>query len=254
MRAEPSLCIAALLRFCFAALPRFCFAALPRFCFAALPRFCSAALLGLGCAADWDRPALRVHLVSAPGLRPLDAASAIDEAEILDRMDAVNAIFAEAGIEWQVESIDVVEAVHLEATAADLDAGRAGIAELARAAPRSALGEDGGWDLFVVRNTAPFGFGGVFACGVGGEGGPSAAFVPVFDSSGRRPQVIRKWAHELGHAAGLPHTPCAAEAADRLMMSGTCALAEPGRIGFSEDELRAMRRRLRWGRPAACWG
>jgi hypothetical protein len=217
-------------------------------------RSAALALIWAGCAADWRRPALRVTLLQSDALPVLDGAGAIDEAELLDRIDAINEIFAAADVRWVVESIQEVPARGEDTVRRALRSGRADARTLSAAVPEDALLTPDGFDLVVVGNTAPFGFGGVFACGAGGDGGPAAAYVPAFDASGDRPQVLRKWAHELGHAGGLGHTDCEASAADRLMMSGTCPLAEPDRVGFSDAELDALRRRLRWGHPTACLG
>ncbi len=209
-------------------------------------------LLVAGCAPSWDRPPLRIHLMASTDLRALDGAGAIDEAELLERIAAVNDIFAPAGVRWVVDSIEAVPAIHEDRALDAIADDRAGMATLAHTLPEDELLSPDGWDLVVVRNTAVFGFGGVFTCGVGGAGGPAAAFVPVTNSGGQEAQDLRKWAHELGHASGLAHTPCNADWTSNLMMSGRCAPAELDRVGFSADQLRTMKRRLRKGHPSLC--
>ena len=208
-------------------------------------------VLPLACAGTWSDPPLRIHLLQSE-LPVLDGAGATDEEEVLERIEAINEIFAPAGIRWQVESIGPVHAIHEDRIKRALRSDNAGIPSLARAMPAEALLSPDGWDLVVVANTAPFGFGGVFACDVGGKGGPAAAFVPEYATGGEQPQVLRKWAHELGHAAGLGHTPCTEEWSEHLMMSGKCEKAEPDRIAFSDAEIAEMERRLRLGHPSLC--
>ncbi len=209
--------------------------------------------LGLaGCgASDWDRPLLRVHLLAAPAGHPLDGAGRIDRTELDARLAAANEIFAPAGVEWTVESVVETPARRVAATTAALDGGTAAARTLMAAIPAGALLSPEGWDLVVVDQTDGFGFGGIFTCGVGGKGGPAAAVVPVRAGSGRD-QDLRKWAHELGHAAGLGHTPCTERWADNLMMSGRCDRADPERTGLSDGQLDELEQRLRRGRPMRC--
>ncbi len=210
-------------------------------------------LLLTGCAADWTAPLVRVHLLDAPRGHALDGAGSIERDDLEARLDAVNDIFAPVGVTWDVASTVTTPARAVDATTAALDDGTARMATLMAAIPEEALLSPDGWDVVVVADTSGFGFGGVFTCGVGGAGGPAAAVVPVFDGAGD-PQVLRKWAHEFGHAAGLPHTPCTEEFRDNLMMSGRCELADGERTGFTPAQEARMRRRLRKGRPMTCAG
>jgi hypothetical protein len=210
--------------------------------------------LGLvGCAGDWRAPPLRVHLLSAPAGHPLDGAGSIDETELGERLAAVNDVFAPVGVEWTVESVVVTEARRVDQTTAAIEAGKAGMATLMAAIPEPALLSPDGWDLVVVGETADFGFGGVFTCGVGGKGGPAAAVVPVRSGAGG-PQDLRKWAHELGHAVSLGHTPCTERYRDNLMMSGKCERADPERTGFTAAQREELERRLRRGHPIRTCG
>ena len=99
--------------------------------------------------------------------------------------------------------------------------------------------------------TLTVGFGGVYTCAVQKKQGKGTVFVPL-KASGGKPQAARKWAHEMGHAMGLPHTPCEEKYKDNLMMSGNCKLANPDRIDLNANQIVQIAKQYEVGGPVSC--
>jgi hypothetical protein len=163
----------------------------------------------------------------------------------------INETFAPAEIRWEVESVQVEAALDEEAYLDAVAAGDKGASALKLNIDPAGMLAPLGWDIFVVRHTYHLGFGGVYVCSVNGEPGMGTIFTPLRDLQDN-PQQARKWSHELGHAMGLPHTPCEPEYSDLLMMSGSCEHREEDRDSFIPAEITRIHVQLAVGGPAHC--
>jgi hypothetical protein len=207
------------------------------------------ALLATAHALEPIELPVRVHLVASSN-EQLDS-SDTRQRDIERRFRDINRAFAPAGIVWRVESIVVDRPSGADSAyaAASADHGqRRNALNLLRSAPTRLA--PGGFDLYVIEKMGPVGIGGAYQCAAGEPPGMGAAFVSARGPRGDLP--TRKWAHELGHALGLQHTPCSREMADRMMMSGKCSYAEPGRVGFTAAEIAVMREQAATGHAAPC--
>ncbi|MEN0065972.1 MAG: hypothetical protein AAGA48_27775 [Myxococcota bacterium] len=178
---------------------------------------------------------LRVHLFASDN-PDVDARGLRAGSTLSTQLEGIDEIFAPARVAWQVESV-VVEPVGALGPWQEAAAGRqhhtAALKALVR--PKQRLAPQG-FDLYVVGNLTTLKVGGAFLC----DAERGGAFVSARTGRGKLPPV-RKWAHELGHALGLRHTLCRPEAAERLMMSGHCTEAIPGRKGLSDKEVAQIR-------------
>jgi hypothetical protein len=193
---------------------------------------------------------LRVHIIGS-SVDALDGASVIDQAGVENYLVAINDTFAVANITWVLESVVVQPATDESAYLAAVQAGTTGAVPLAANVDTTTLLAPNGWDMFVVKRTSDLGFGGAYRCTLDDGSAPGGVFVPALAANGQ-PQDMRKWTHELGHAMGLPHTPCAASHADNLMMSGACNLAEPDRTALTQTQIERIIAQLAVGGPVAC--
>jgi len=192
---------------------------------------------------------VRVHLISSD-VPELDS-SATSMMALRDRFREINQVFAAAGIVWEIESVVVdrpgAESAYRQAMGDQTVRRRAlnGV----RSSP-TRLAPDG-FDVYVVQKLGPVGIGGAYQCAANEPPGAGAAFVGAV---GKNKQMLptRKWAHELGHMLGLGHTPCTSDSRQRLMMSGSCELSKPGRVGFTDAEIGRMRAQARVGHAAPC--
>ena len=200
-------------------------------------------------ATSWSLP-LRVHLLKS-SVDALDGASVIGASEIREKIRRVNTAFAPAGVSWHIDRIEV-ERVQDSGPyrAAVRDDGPRGKALLSLVDTRHLMAPRG-WDLYVARDLSKLDLGGAYKCSVDGIRGHGAAFIGAHNAKGK-PHPTRKWAHDLGHAMGLSHTPCEPELKDRLMMSGRCEHAAPKRIALDARERRQIARQAQIGGPAAC--
>ena len=207
-------------------------------------------LVASALAADPIHLPVRVHLVDSFD-DTIDAAGQVTRGELEQRFAEINRAFAAAGIVWEIESV-VVDRPHAEAAfraaTADNTKRRAALRAM-RSAPSRLAPE--GFDLYVVQRLGPLGIGGAFQCAPGEPEGMGASYVAARTLRGSK-LATRKWAHELGYALGLQHTPCTTSASDRLMMSGKCELADKGRVGFTDAEVTQMRAQAAEGRAVTC--
>ena len=198
---------------------------------------------------------IRVHLIKS-SIDDLNGAGTFaTEAEQKTALDGflqhINSTFSVAAVEWRIESVRTQPAGNEACYQEVIDGTVKGAACLRQNVDASAMLAPNGWDMFVVRRTSALGFGGVYACSVAGQGSPGAFFVPWENANGG-PQAKRKWSHELGHAMGLPHTPCEAAFANHLMMSGSCSHAAAGRKDLDDKELKRIDLQYAQGGPAVC--
>lgn len=198
---------------------------------------------------------IRVHLI-ASSIDDLDGAGTFaSEAEQKAALDGflqhINLSFAVANITWSIESIRSQPALNEGCYQKVIDGEVKGGVCLRQNVDPTAMLAPKGWDMFVVKRTSALGFGGVYVCSVNGDKGMGAFFVPWKNANGG-PQAKRKWSHELGHAMGLPHTPCEPAYANHLMMSGNCSHAVSDRKNLDKEELKRVDIQYQLGGPAAC--
>lgn len=211
----------------------------------------SAALVAArpGWAVDVVVVPLRVHLISS-SVRDLNGANAVSTVEVRERLDLINQAFRPAGVRFELDAVQTETVGHPAAWSAAVrgdgprrDAYQSLVDPTRMIAPR-------GLDLYVVRTLADMELGGLYSCNVDGTG-RGAAFIAVETDDGTA-QPTRKWAHELGHALGLRHTPCDATHADNLMMSGRCEHADRGRVALDAVQREQVRRQALAGGPMPC--
>lgn len=202
-----------------------------------------------GWAVDVVVVPLRVHLLSS-GVRALNGAAATSTLAVQERVDQINRAFQPAGVRFEVDRVST-ETVrdHSAWTAATRGSGSPREAYGALVDPMRMLAPRG-IDLYVVRTLGDMRIGGMFTCNVAGAD-RGAAFIGVETTDGSR-LPTRKWAHELGHALGLRHTPCEPAYADNLMMSGTCSYAERSRVALDAEQREQARSQALAGGPIPC--
>lgn len=180
---------------------------------------------------------VRVHLLSSQ-FEPLN--TELTEDEVRTVFGRVNAIWQQAVIRWDIESIVREEALNGDSFAAILRGDRQPSDRvIASVLPRDNL-LTGDWDVFLILS-----FGGL----TGGIYFPviPAALSAELDIDGRREltrATARILAHELGHSLSLPHVPCT-EAGN--LMSPGCRGAD--RTKLTESQVEAARRQALAGHP-----
>jgi hypothetical protein len=193
---------------------------------------------------------IRIHILSS-NVEALNAEPVTSETDIGDYFDFINNIFGDFGIKWRFESFVYEDALNEDAYFDAMDGGTPGGRALGQNIDLQGMLAPNGFDAYIVRQTADLGFGGVYICATQGEQGQGAVFVPVQNANGN-PQAKRKWAHEMGHAMGLPHTPCEEAFSNNLMMSGSCSFSEPGRVHLEQNQIDRIYAQLPVGGPAEC--
>lgn len=180
---------------------------------------------------------VRVHLLSSDF--PL-LSTELTEDEVVTVFRRVNAIWQQALIRWNIESIVREDALNSEAFAAMLRGERL-VSEhvIASVLPRDRL-SSGDWDVFLILS-----LGGI----TGGVYFPEipAALSAELDPEGRREltgATARILAHELGHSLTLPHVRCTPEG---NLMSPGCPAADRTRL--TESQVEAARRQALTGHP-----
>ncbi len=185
---------------------------------------------------------VRVHLLSSE-FPPLS--TELTEDEVATVFGRVNAIWQQALIRWEIESILREDALNSDAFAAilrgDLPVSDAVIASVL---PRENL-LTGDWDVFLILSLGGIA-GGIYFPGI------PAALSAELDPEGRREltgATARILAHELGHSLSLPHVTCTA--AGNLMSPG-CPAANRTRL--TEGQVEAARQQALVGRPFGSGG
>jgi hypothetical protein len=180
---------------------------------------------------------VRVHLLSSD-FAPLS--TELTEDEVVTVFGRVNAIWQQALIRWEIESILREDALNEDAFAAMMS-GQVPVSEdiIASALPREHL-LSGEWDVFLIRTLGGI-TGGIYFPGI------PAALSAELDPDGQREltrATARILAHELGHSLSLPHVACTS--AGNLMSPG-CPAAD--RTKLSEDQVEAARQQALTGHP-----
>jgi hypothetical protein len=180
---------------------------------------------------------VRVHLLSSE-FPPLSTELTEDEVATVFRR--VNAIWQQALIRWEIESIIREDALNSDAFAAILRGDlRASDDVIASVLPRENL-LSGDWDVFLILSLGGIA-GGIYFPGI------PAALSAELDPEGRRElsgATARILAHELGHSLSLPHVPCTS--AGNLMSPGCPA---QDRTRLTEAQVEAARQQALTGRP-----
>lgn len=180
---------------------------------------------------------VRVHLLSSD-FQPLS--TELTEDEVATVFGRVNAIWQQALIRWEIESILREDALNADAFAAMLS-GQIPFSDnvIASVLPRENL-LSGEWDVFLILSLEGIA-GGIYFAGI------PAALSAELDPNGQRQltrATARILAHELGHSLSLPHVPCTP--AGNLMSPG-CAAADRTRL--TDAQVEAARRQALTGHP-----
>ncbi len=185
---------------------------------------------------------VRVHLLSSE-FAPLS--TELTEDEVATVFTRVNAIWQQALIRWEIESILREDALNSDAFAAILRGDRPVSDDvIASVLPRENL-LTGDWDVFLILSLGGIA-GGIYFPGI------PAALSAELDPDGRREltgATARILAHELGHSLSLPHVPCTA--AGNLMSPG-CPATDRTRL--TDSQVEAARQQALTGHPYAGGG
>jgi len=180
---------------------------------------------------------VRVHLLSSE-FPPLS--TELTEDEVATVFGRVNAIWQQALIRWEIESIVREDALNSDAFAAILR-GELPISDdlIASVLPRENL-LSGDWDVFLILSLGGIA-GGIYFPGI------PAALSAELDPDGQRKltgATARILAHELGHSLSLQHVPCTATG---NLMSPGCPAAD--RRKLTESQVEAARQQALAGHP-----
>ncbi len=175
---------------------------------------------------------MRLHLLQSSELDALDATLTDDE--VGEVIQAVNEVWAQAGVVWQIEQIVRERALNPDVFRQVLNDPFGNFTSLVAAVlPKENLRPDI-WNVFLIRD-----FGG----GIGGVYLLSERVVvsAELDPTGNRDlsgATARILSHELGHSLGLSHVPCTATG--NLMAAGcptgTRTRLEPVQIQFARQQ------------------
>lgn len=182
---------------------------------------------------------LRVHLLEAPDAEHVTTTRT--PAAIDTMLDVANGVWAQAGIQWYLESVFreaapngvVLEQIIAGTTPPTREA-------LVSIAPTGRLLRPG-WNLFMIRDFGQVG-GGVFWAELSGIMLGERGYGYELPASGRGGTTL---AHELGHSLGLAHVPCDST---RNIMANACG--EPGQPRrLTPEQIATAREQARSGRP-----
>jgi hypothetical protein len=180
---------------------------------------------------------VRVHLLSSD-FEPLN--TELTEDEVVTVFGRVNAIWQQALIRWEIESIVREDALNADAFASMLQ-GELPASEdvVASVMPRENMLR-GEWDVFLILSLEGIA-GGIYFPGI------PATLSAELDPDGRRELTrgtARILAHELGHSLSLPHVACTT--AGNLMSPGCPA---ENRTKLTEAQVETARQQALTGHP-----
>ena len=184
---------------------------------------------------------LRVHLLETPGVQVVTTTRT--PAGIDTMLVVANGVWAQAGIQWYVESVfredapngDILEQMIAGTTPRTRQA-------LVSIAPTGRLLRPG-WNLFMIRDFGPIG-GGVFYAEISGILLAERGYGYELPPSGRGGTTL---AHELGHSLGLVHVACDST---RNIMANACG--EPGQSRrLTAQQIATALGQARLGQPRA---
>jgi len=197
---------------------------------------------------------LRVHVLSAPNIPAVDAASIYTTTLLDEFMATVNTIFEPVGLRWEVVNVVMEAAPNEQAIIDALSGSQMDVATaLERNVRPGGLLAPMGWDMYIVRDLPALSAGslGVYRCSVdSANNAPGVVFVSLEENG--QPGQHRVWAHELGHMMTLGHTVCAPDVLDNLMTQNSCQGRDPDRVALTAEQITCIRTQFRAGGPAAC--
>lgn len=184
---------------------------------------------------------LRVHLLEASGVELITTTRT---PAAIDTLVAVaNGVWAQAGIQWYLESV-FREAAPEGGVLEQMIAGtiRRSREALVSIAPTGRLLRPG-WNLFMIRDFGPIG-GGVFYSEISGILLAERGYGYELPPAGRGGTTL---AHELGHSLGLFHVACDST---RNIMANACG--EPGQLrSLTAQQIATARTQARLGQPSS---
>jgi len=190
---------------------------------------------------DFDPIMLDVRIflmesADSPGLT-----STLDENELQQLMNGVNEVWDQANIRWEVEQVQISQALNGENYEKMLRGEIPRTSELLLSViPEEDIDSDK-WDIFLI-NELGGGIGGIYFPGI------AAILQPETDPlgvSGLEGGLIRILAHELGHSLTLAHVPCALPG--NLMAPGC---PQGVRTRLTQSQVDATRNQAATNRPA----
>lgn len=194
---------------------------------------------------------LRFHLLKSDEAEIVN--TTIDEAGVQRLVDDVNAVWKQANIRFELESVVKADAVNAAAYQTLADEwkksnkakrksfkGKKG--KLMRATTPEGNRIDQGIDIYMHRYM--LGLGGVWGC-------PHRSIVYAERKSFKSDTMASGTilAHEIGHSLGLPHVPC--KKGGNLMME-PCKHRQPDAFELTKDQLAAARSWAQTGGPRPC--